>query len=324
MAIIGIDSVTYGSDDLEKSRSLFLDWGLTEVDANPSQVILHTGIGSRVILMHESNPDLPARMSGGSNFREVIWGVETQAELDALGAEIACNREISTSEDGTVRTVDDGGVNVGFRVWVHGAETAQAATQFNMPGSRTRVDEVAKFHERARPWRMGHIVFFVPDVEVAENFYLRLGFHVSDRYSGGAAVFLRNALRSDHHNMLFIKSRGGTTDIHHVAFEVNDIHEVFGGGLGFSRKGWPTDVGPGRHPISSAYFWYFKNPLGGSIEYFSDPDFVTERWTPRSFDENRFSEWHLVDGIHPANDGRVRPSLAVAVSGGIPVKSAGV
>jgi len=32
----------------------------------------------------------------------------------------------------------------------------------------------------------------------------------------------------------------------------------------------------GRHPISSAYFWYFASPLGGMLEYFSNPDFVTE------------------------------------------------
>ena len=60
---------------------------------------------------------------------------------------------------------------------------------------------------------------------------------------------------------------------------------------------------PGRHPVSSAYFWYFKNPLGGSIEYFADPDWVTEQgWKPHNYTVNRFSEWHLPDGL-PENDG---------------------
>ena len=84
---------------------------------------------------------------------------------------------------------------------------------------------------------------------------------------------------------------------HHVAFEVRDIHEVFGGGIAFGNKGWDTAVGPGRHPVSSAYFWYFKNPLGGAIEYFSDTDVATEHWQAVDFAEGRFSEWHLAEGI---------------------------
>ncbi len=45
-----------------------------------------------------------------------------------------------------------------------------------------------------------------------------------------------------------------------------------------SKKGWQTEIGPGRHPISSAYFWYFHNPLGAPVEYYADDDFCTEVW----------------------------------------------
>ena len=160
---------------------------------------------------------------------------------------------------------------------------------------------------------MGHVAFLVPDIKAAETFYSkRLGFPVSDRYAGGSGVFLRYAKQSDHHNLFFIHSKQGKAGFHHVAFEVQDIHEVFGGGLAFDRKGWPTEVGPGRHPISSAYFWYFKNPCGGAVEYFSDTDFVTEAWRPTAYRVNRFSEWHVVDGVGQADDGHVRPSMAAS------------
>ena len=212
--------------------------------------------------------------------------------------------------DGTIHTVDDGGVNIGFRVWKRRIEKPGTGTQWNGPGHRARVDRISDVYESAKPHKMGHIVFFVPDTRKAEAFYRkRLGFWLSDRYVGGAGVFLRWAKKSEHHNLFFVKSRTGKTDLHHIAFEVRDLHEVFGGGLAFAKLGWPTEVGPGRHPISSAYFWYFKNPLGGAVEYFCDADYVTDKWKPNNYRVNRFSEWHLVDGIVQRDDGKIRPSL---------------
>jgi len=97
----------------------------------------------------------------------------------------------------------------------------------------------------------------------------------------------------------------GKRGINHVAFTVRDIHEVFGGGLHFSRKGWETQLGPGRHPVSSAYFWYFKNPAGGLIEYYADEDQLTAEWQPREFEPGPtvFAEWAVDGGL----DGNTRP-----------------
>ncbi|HCN72834.1 MAG TPA: glyoxalase, partial [Pusillimonas sp.] len=92
--------------------------------------------------------------------------------------------------------------------------------------------------------------------------------------------------------------------LNHVAFAVRDIHEVFGGGLHFDRCGWKTQLGPGRHPISSAYFWYFVNPAGGLIEYYADEDQLDENWVPREFEPapTRFAEWAVDGGL----DGHTR------------------
>jgi hypothetical protein len=59
---------------------------------------------------------------------------------------------------------------------------------------------------------------------------------------------------------------------------------VIGGGIAMSKKGWKTEIGPGRHPISSAYFWYFENPLAAPLEYYADEDFCTEDWKPQTFE----------------------------------------
>ena len=93
----------------------------------------------------------------------------------------------------------------------------------------------------------------------------------------------------------------------------HDIHEVFGGGLHFSRCGWETQLGPGRHPISSAYFWYFKNPAGGLIEYYADEDQLTADWQPREFEPGPtvFAEWAVDGGL----DGHTRRQKGAQADG---------
>ena len=301
MDFIGIDAVVFGATDLKLARKLFLDWGLTKRVDRPSQLVFETRIGSQVVVRPEAS----------DGFREVVFGVATPRELRLLEIELMRDREVTRDADGTLHTVDDCGIRVGFRLWRGRKEAKGGGTAWNGPGNRARVDQVSPRYDAAQPYKMGHIVFAVPDTRKAENFYRkRLGFHLSDRYVGGAGVFLRWAKRSEHHNIFFLKSRTGATELHHIAFEVRDVHEVFGGGMAFAARGWKTEVGPGRHPISSAYFWYFKNPLGGAIEYFCDPDYVTENWKPNNYRVNRFSEWHLTEGLAKIDDGVARPSLA--------------
>jgi hypothetical protein len=77
------------------------------------------------------------------------------------------------------------------------------------------------------------------------------------------------------------------------------VHELFGGGLFMQGQGWKTHLGPGRHPTSSAYFWYFVNPCGGAAEYDFDADVITDDWQPREMvpSPQLFAEWALHDGI---------------------------
>ena len=313
MTFVGIDAVVYAADDIKLARRFFTDWGLKKTKATRSQTVFETAIGSQVVLYPSGSEHLPSPAAPGLGYRETIWGVSSRKHLREIAHELSRDQDLEVDDDGTIHAIDPNGFGVGFRVWRRKRSIKLDPTAYNSPAGRTRVDKVATFYQRARPLRMGHVAFLVPDLKAAEHFYSkRLGFPVSDRYAGGSGVFLRHAIESDHHNLFFIHSKQGKTDFNHVAFEVHDIHEVFGGGLAFDRKGWPTEVGPGRHPISSAYFWYFKNPFGGAIEYFSDPDFVTEAWKPTAYRVNRFSEWHVVDGVGQAVDGRVRPSMAAS------------
>ncbi len=311
---VGIDAAIFGARDMRQARKLFADFGLTKKRDTAARLVFATEIGSEIVIRPSRAKDLPPPISPTGQFREVIWGVKSTKDVARIAADLTRDREVHADRDGTIHAIDDSGIHFGVRVWRHGQEPKRAASlPLNAPGARGRVDAPSPMYERARPFRIGHIVFTVPDVPKAERFYIeRLGFSLSDRYAGGAATFLRWAPRSDHHNLFMFRLPSRVTDLHHLAFEVHDIHEVFGGGLHFTRLGWKTAVGPGRHPISSAYFWYFANPLGGMLEYFSNPDFVTEAWKPTNFRVNRFSEWHLVDGIPVPRETIVRPSLKAA------------
>ena len=308
---VGIDAAIFGATDLALPRKMFADFGLKKLKDGKSGLVFATEIGSEIIIRPSNAKNLPPKLNPATEFREVIWGVATRHDVDRIAAELESDRAVRRDRDGTIHTIDDGGINIGIRVWRHGKEPKRAAAlPLNAPGARGRIDVPSPIYERAHPFRIGHIVFAVPDVRRAERFYTeRLGFSLSDRYAGGAATFLRYAPRADHHNLFMLRLPSRVTDLHHLAFEVHDIHEVFGGGLHFAKLGWKTAVGPGRHPISSAYFWYFANPLGGMLEYFSNPDFVTEAWKPTNFRVNRFSEWHLVDGLPVPRETILRPSL---------------
>ena len=180
-------------------------------------------------------------------------------------------------------------------------------TPVNAPGAHQRVNQRSPVHGQANPINIGHVVVFAADFAAMRAFYTEtLGFAISDEYPGHG-VFTRCQRVGEHHN-LFMLNRPGRPGFNHVAFTLTDIHEVIGGGIAMSKKGWKTEIGPGRHPISSAYFWYFENPLAAPLEYYADEDFCTEEWKPGTFERKPelFAEWAIAGGIDGATR-RQRP-----------------
>jgi catechol 2,3-dioxygenase-like lactoylglutathione lyase family enzyme len=186
--------------------------------------------------------------------------------------------------------------------------------QTNTWSERPRVNRASPAYDRATPVEVGHVVLFTRDLEATSRFYQEaLGFVISDRYPG-RGHFLRCAARGGHHDLFLLQPPEPRQGQNHVAFTVRDIHEVFGGGLHMGRCGWKTQLGPGRHPVSSAYFWYFENPCGGLIEYNADEDHLTPAWQPREFTPGPtvFAEWAIDGGI----DGHTRRQPQSAAGGG--------
>lgn len=295
MSIVGLQRVTYGVEDLEAGARFWTDFGLAPVSRSADERVFATEEGAEIVLRRLDDPRLPPAPIGGATAREITWAVADAASLRQLAERLptACCR---ASEDGTLRAADPAGHGIAFEL-SRLRPAPFAPTGFNTPGHAQRVDRAAPLYAKASPVHLAHVVFAVLNLDETANFYREhLDFRLSDSYPG-RGQFLRAPGASDHHN-LFLMCRDGAVGFHHVAFDMHDIHELFGGGLNMTARGWETHIGPGRHPVSSAYFWYFKNPCGGAAEYDFDTDIVTDAWQPREFEPtpDAFAEWAFPAG----------------------------
>jgi catechol 2,3-dioxygenase-like lactoylglutathione lyase family enzyme len=297
MGVSGIDAVVFGVADLAEAGRFLTDWGLRPVSASADRLAFETQDGGEVILRPQDAPDLPPAIEPGNTLREVVWGAPDETALAEQVARLHRHGALLDNGDGVARARDPNGLALSFRVSRRRAVQA-VPTPANAPGNPARVDRRSPVHGQASPIKLGHIVLFGADFVAMRAFWTEaMGFAVSDEYPGHG-VFLRCRTPGEHHNV-FVLNRPGKPGVNHVAFTLTDVHEVIGGGIAMAQKGWTTEIGPGRHPISSAYFWYFHNPLGPPLEYYADDDYCTEAWQPGEFTRKPelFAEWAIAGGI---------------------------
>ena len=293
MTLLGVQSLIYGVDDLDDAARFYDDFGLAAERRGDDGVDYALEDGSTLLLRRKGDSALPPGFSNAPGVREVIWGVDSLAALDGLEASLSSDRKVSRDADGTLHTHDDSGISIGFRVFMRKPLAAITSIE-NAPGEIRRWDMHRRWVKRAQPRCINHVVFGLPDVDGAVDFYTRrLGFVVTD-VSRGVGVFMRCNGRHEHHNLFVLRSAKVTWD--HVAFGLQNIDEVMVGADHMQRRGWKSDVGIGRHRISSAVFYYLDNPAGGKSEYGADTDYVTDHWQPRLW-EPRFGNWHWVGKV---------------------------
>jgi catechol 2,3-dioxygenase-like lactoylglutathione lyase family enzyme len=298
--ILGIESVTYGVDDLEQSTKFFGDFGLERLDANQHGASFATPERTAIEVRRNDDPTLPEAMEPGSTVREIVWGVEDEAALDAIAADLERDRPV-TRTNGTIHSVDATGYGIAFRV--SEAQPVQLAPQtFNTIGEAVRLNARARFYDRARPQHIGHIVLYAPNFDEQLAFYTeRLGFMVSDTLRR-AGAFLRCS--PDHHNLFLLRHR--RTGLNHLSFGVHGVDEIMGGHKLMTEQGWEPAWGLGRHYIGSNIFYYFRNPAGGYVEYYADMDCITDpdRWQPEEFEPGAPEALFAWGGFPPSDFGR--------------------
>jgi catechol 2,3-dioxygenase-like lactoylglutathione lyase family enzyme len=305
MPLNGVDAVVFGVKDMSEAKRFLDDWGVAPVKCTTEELAYKTRDGAEVIVRPYDEPNLPVAIEDGNTVREVVWGTANLEELNETLAPIRHLDSFHVGHDGLARVKDPNGLSLAFRVSKRRPVVVKP-TPTNAPGTHQRVNQRAPVFMQATPINIGHVVVFAGDFAGMREFYIdKLGFVISDEYPG-FGVFTRCQKVGGHHN-LFMLNRPGKPGINHVAFTVADVHEVIGGGIAMSKKGWKTEIGPGRHPISGAYFWYFENPLAPPLEYYCDEDYCTEDWQPSAYERKPelFAEWAIEGGI----DGTTRRQI---------------
>jgi catechol 2,3-dioxygenase len=267
--------------DLEAGRRFYQDFGLVpRVDRD------------RLVMGCAAGDAEPVSLTPGSGRRlhHVTFGVAPSEQaalrrrIEAAGARIVDPPQSESNAAFAVRDPDDNLIVV----------KACDRLKF-LDRRRAHADQEAAHLHRAggrgcpprdmvvRPWRLGHVLMFTPDVDRQIAFYTNaLGMKLSDR-SGPIIAFLRCAGGSDHHVVAFAKSdRPG---YHHASFEVGGVDQVGFGAASMLRKGWKNGWGFGRHVIGSNYFHYVRDPWNSLAEYFFDIDYIADdaQWQARDW-----------------------------------------
>lgn len=304
MAIVGIETLLYGVEDLAKCTQYFEDFGLPLVSRSDGESRFQLEEGSKVVLRPIADRALPASRIEGIGVREAIWGVDNEAELERLATDLRRDREVRRDADGTVHFVCDDGIAFGLRVYRKNP-VVSAPDPINAPGKVNRLNQHRKWRTRARPKTIQHVVFSSVDPQKSFEFARnRLGFRLTD-ISRGLGYFARCDGANDHHNIFWINANwpapglDGKVRFHHANFGVEDIDEIMVGANYMQRAGWPkSHNGLGRHRIASALFYYLPCPAGGEAEYGADSDFLDDTWVPRIWNP-AFGIAHFMHNLPP-------------------------
>ncbi|NUO43080.1 MAG: glyoxalase [Streptomyces sp.] len=281
MGIQRIESVIYSIDDLDECVRFYDDFGLFLVERTDDHAVFETLTGQTLHLDAWPSPLLPPPVEDGPTLREVVWGVDTQEELDRIVAAAGKDREVRASADGVHHTVDETGFGVGLTL-ARPKPAPVTPRPANALGDVRRWNTALEPIERVRPLRMCHVALNIPKPgkDEAIAFYTdRLGFRPTDVVEP-MGVFMQAPGDDDQHTALLCH-RPDRAGINHIAYEVPGFDDVIEGGNHMIERGWREARRLGRHTIGSNVFRFLHAPSGGRVEYAADMDRVDDSYETR-------------------------------------------
>lgn len=284
MAIVRIEEVRYGVDNVGECAKFFSDVGLEPIEVGAERATFRTPVNQHISVLPSNDPSLPTSPVPGPMLRELIWGIDSREELDKLAAALQADRPVRIDDQG-IHAYDESGFGIGFRVAT--PQPVKITPQpTNVFGRVQRRNEGFHAHGRAHPIRIIHVAFDITarSRESATRFYTeRLGFRSIDTVAP-MGTFMQCEGDIEHHNFLLCH-RPDRVAINHIALEVTDIDEVVEGGNYMTQAGWKESRRLGRHNLGSNVFRMFHAPCGGRIEFAADMDRMDKGFKPRFWEQ---------------------------------------
>jgi 2,3-dihydroxy-p-cumate/2,3-dihydroxybenzoate 3,4-dioxygenase len=154
--------------------------------------------------------------------------------------------------------------------------------QIELVSQQEMITRPVAFSRPAGITEFGHLCLDAPDIRDAYRFWnSHFNARVSD-WIGDAACLIR--IDPVHHKLAVF--RGDGPGLCHMNFQVETIDDVFRSWHFLTDHGVEIEMGPGRHPQSTAIFLYFAGPEGFTYEYSFGVRRIEDdaAWRPRTFD----------------------------------------
>ena len=300
--MIKVTDIAYGrirSPDLDRQEEFLTDFGMVRAERT-----------STALYMRGTDPEHHVHVTelGEPGFVSLAFDVESEEDLDKAARIEGASPVEEMDEPGggrRVRLTEPNGHTIEI---VHGIETLApipvprfalntGAEGLARRGDLTRIDR-GPSHVK----RIGHAVLMTPDLANSVAWAREtLGLVCSDDvYAGGDEDNIvlsfnrvdRGKEFVDHHVFLYV--HGTRSGLNHMAFEVQDIDDVFMGHEHLRAANRYEHVwGLGRHVLGSQVFDYWMDPWGRVHEHWTDSDRLNSDTPPNlvSVEDGLGSQW---------------------------------
>lgn len=169
--------------------------------------------------------------------------------------------------------------------------------------TRKRMLGQSRLHKGGAGLRLDHFQLHTPDPHKAANFYMALGFRISDYTIDRTSGKITGAFMSrkdNPHDVVYVAGKGPA--LHHFAYAIMESAAIFkacdvAGQLGYGAS---VERGPQRHGLEHMLYVYVRDPDGYRAELFIMPIQFIDM-------EETASEWDSVGSATPQPWGRPAP-----------------
>ena len=273
----------FQAPDLDRMEAFLLDFGMQRA-ARTGQALYMRGT--------DAQHHVHVTQLGEPAFLGFAFHAASRADLrtlaDAVGGAVDGLDEPGGGEVVRLRDPDGRRIDVVHGIAAHEPMPLRAHPPLNNGGERPRVGTL----QRVQPGpsqvkRCGHAAIKTADLDRLWRWYQRhLGLLISDdiyvegpdKPLGRFARCDRGSQAADHHTLLMLEM--GEAKLGHVAWEVADFDDLMVGHDHLINLGVRHYWGIGRHVLGGQIFDYWKDPLGFTIEHWTDSDLLTAATPP--------------------------------------------